>query len=101
MIRRPPRSTLFPYTTLFRSDWRISTVILIGSTLTIAIPKISSKPLAIKRNTYLNEMGLYVTKIKNFLEGFKVIQSRTRKNINREHEEILTSTKNKRFAYGK
>src|SRR2546429_4469758 len=23
MIRRPPRSTLFPYTTLFRSDWRV------------------------------------------------------------------------------
>src|SRR5690349_23838616 len=24
MIRRPPRSTLFPYTTLFRSTWRSS-----------------------------------------------------------------------------
>src|SRR3712207_7394745 len=24
MIRRPPRSTLFPYTTLFRSDWPTS-----------------------------------------------------------------------------
>src|SRR3712207_8269901 len=24
MIRRPPRSTLFPYTTLFRSRWRYS-----------------------------------------------------------------------------
>src|SRR5256885_10386275 len=24
MIRRPPRSTLFPYTTLFRSDWFLS-----------------------------------------------------------------------------
>src|SRR5687768_17868120 len=23
MIRRPPRSTLFPYTTLFRSSWSI------------------------------------------------------------------------------
>src|SRR5256885_13247378 len=23
MIRRPPRSTLFPYTTLFRSAWQI------------------------------------------------------------------------------
>src|SRR5256885_12298630 len=23
MIRRPPRSTLFPYTTLFRSEWRV------------------------------------------------------------------------------
>src|SRR2546430_8661238 len=28
MIRRPPKSTLFPYTTLFRSDrrWRLSQV---------------------------------------------------------------------------
>src|SRR3990172_3724922 len=25
MIRRPPRSTLFPYTTLFRSPWRTLT----------------------------------------------------------------------------
>src|SRR2546422_2383399 len=25
MIRRPPRSTLFPYTTLFRSPWTEST----------------------------------------------------------------------------
>src|SRR2546426_8001909 len=24
MIRRPPRSTLFPYTTLFRSEWYAS-----------------------------------------------------------------------------
>src|SRR3712207_7904168 len=24
MIRRPPRSTLFPYTTLFRSNWSLS-----------------------------------------------------------------------------
>src|SRR3712207_9252311 len=23
MIRRPPRSTLFPYTTLFRSNWKL------------------------------------------------------------------------------
>src|SRR3712207_7051359 len=23
MIRRPPRSTLFPYTTLFRSEWPV------------------------------------------------------------------------------
>src|SRR3712207_8304053 len=24
MIRRPPRSTLFPYTTLFRSEWYVA-----------------------------------------------------------------------------
>src|SRR3712207_8282014 len=26
MIRRPPRSTLFPYTTLFRSDHQVTTL---------------------------------------------------------------------------
>src|SRR2546430_11555010 len=26
MIRRPPRSTLFPYTTLFRSVWRMRAI---------------------------------------------------------------------------
>src|SRR5689334_24075222 len=25
MLRRPPSPTLFPYTTLFRSDWRLKT----------------------------------------------------------------------------
>src|SRR3712207_8236207 len=30
MIRRPPRSTLFPYTTLFRSDGEERVVLLVG-----------------------------------------------------------------------
>src|SRR5437870_10821175 len=30
MLRRPPRSTLFPYTTLFRSAWRWSTPAISG-----------------------------------------------------------------------
>src|SRR3712207_7020029 len=39
MIRRPPRSTLFPYTTLFRSRRRIGTALrnLLLSSLIIAI----------------------------------------------------------------
>src|SRR2546430_5498484 len=36
MIRRPPRSTLFPYTTLFRSD-------VVASKFGISIPEIFSK----------------------------------------------------------
>src|SRR2546425_5904309 len=35
MIRRPPRSTLFPYTTLFRSRWRATAAGLRGSSSTI------------------------------------------------------------------
>src|SRR2546430_12637328 len=31
MIRRPPRSTLFPYTTLFRSQWLASSAMSFGA----------------------------------------------------------------------
>src|SRR2546425_6921816 len=31
MIRRPPRSTLFPYTTLFRSDPEVAVLVLPGA----------------------------------------------------------------------
>src|SRR2546422_9782427 len=44
MIRRPPRSTLFPYTTLFRSRERmehaVTRVLAESETLAEAIPKI-------------------------------------------------------------
>src|SRR2546422_2706475 len=64
MIRRPPRSTLFPYTTLFRSrldghdrglavahplernmfNWRQSVIVCHGSTLTARCRPTTSKP---------------------------------------------------------
>src|SRR2546430_13726480 len=37
MIRRPPRSTLFPYTTLFRSSGEIGAGIRFGVSLTPAV----------------------------------------------------------------
>src|SRR2546430_5974186 len=42
MIRRPPRSTLFPYTTLFRSRKLILASLTISSTLTAQTP--AAKP---------------------------------------------------------
>src|SRR3712207_8821853 len=41
MIRRPPRSTLFPYTTLFRSSCRRPAVVLArGSSATVALGQV-------------------------------------------------------------
>src|SRR3989454_12542486 len=37
MIRRPPRSTLFPYTTLFRSDASVATVSGSGLVTAVAV----------------------------------------------------------------
>src|SRR5689334_23849468 len=36
MIRRPPRSTLFPYTTLFRSQWSDPGLALYVSSITVS-----------------------------------------------------------------
>src|SRR3712207_8441120 len=43
MIRRPPRSTLFPYTTLFRSTGGVATITRRG---TIVLPLVRSRVLA-------------------------------------------------------
>src|SRR5260370_28883549 len=47
MIRRPPRSTLFPYTTLFRSGWLLlgySLIFGIGVTAwSFVLPRISEQ----------------------------------------------------------
>src|SRR2546430_10147208 len=40
MIRRPPRSTLFPYTTLFRS-WQLAQLVVTPTWLNIAPPQLS------------------------------------------------------------
>src|SRR3712207_7660946 len=50
MIRRPPRSTLFPYTTLFRSDVDVSVpkgtlVIRAAELIGVDIPRFCDHPL--------------------------------------------------------
>src|SRR3989441_11421078 len=50
MIRRPPRSTLFPYTTLFRS--LLIVVVIIGILAAIAIPKFANT----KEKAYIASM---------------------------------------------
>src|SRR2546430_14213004 len=48
MIRRPPRSTLFPYTTLFRSIVRYIKSFLSERTTTIKFGEHISEPIAVK-----------------------------------------------------
>src|SRR3712207_7764073 len=48
MIRRPPRSTLFPYTTLFRSGLMVAAVIalILGVVLIVAGVRVRTAPVA-------------------------------------------------------
>src|SRR2546422_4333951 len=51
MIRRPPRSTLFPYTTLFRSTWSVlaACVFAAGTSLGTASNRSTHRPIVYLR----------------------------------------------------
>src|SRR2546427_12912417 len=60
MIRRPPRSTLFPYTTLFRSTWLDQQLIGGGSGLGDLGFGSEAKQAMQQRADFLAEQGLAV-----------------------------------------
>src|SRR2546428_3186218 len=56
MIRRPPRSTLFPYTTLFRSVAHLSssTIWLVSTHAIFRPPTPTNEPIRDRKSTRLN-----------------------------------------------
>src|SRR5688572_31998697 len=91
MIRRPPRSTLFPYTTLFRSY--IAAYLAIAQQMTGSVPQFGV-PLP---NEVISTMqaGIVVTGLLNILLGF-VIRSVGKERVDRseEHTSELQSQSN-------
>lgn len=83
-------------------DWRIALVMILSSmAATLISPHITSKQLSLRQKKYLDNMGQYVSKIKDLLDGFKLIQSKTRNNILFEQNKFLRDTAKFRFNYGK
>src|SRR5438874_4556191 len=56
MMRRPPRSTLFPYTTLFRSLYLLAWVPLGGILLLLAAPTGVRWPKALRSEEHTSEL---------------------------------------------
>src|SRR5438034_4015192 len=54
MIRRPPRSTLFPYTTLFRSPRE--RVVRATPARTLAVPRICQSPIGSRSEEHTSEL---------------------------------------------
>src|SRR2546426_9320315 len=59
MIRRPPRSTLFPYTTLFRSSW--VGIYQKGIPLIIMVVTLLVLPKGDRKSTRLNSSHLVIS----------------------------------------
>src|SRR5690349_23210205 len=61
MIRRPPRSTLFPYTTLFRSAREVAAALDSGGTVTFVLSSSVRAPLADRKSTRLNSSHVEIS----------------------------------------
>src|SRR5437016_7141478 len=87
MIRRPPRSTLFPYTTLFRSlklEQQVSRPgTIIGETTPSSVPSVAASasetahPPASNGNTHVVARGETLTSIARSEEHTSELQSLT------------------------
>src|SRR3712207_7710091 len=63
MIRRPPRSTLFPYTTLFRSQYRLLLIVIaIIFFITSILFNSLKQPLAIIFVIPVSYIGVFLTR---------------------------------------
>src|SRR5256885_7081099 len=61
MIRRPPRSTLFPYTTLFRSVANITDVARRAGVSTATVSRVLTQPDIDRKSTRLNSSHLVIS----------------------------------------
>src|SRR5687768_18327834 len=86
MIRRPPRSTLFPYTTLFRSLFDLlwtSVADLLGTAATATLLRRSAKD---RKSTRLNSSHGYISYAVFCLKKKKKKKKKKIQNTQRKHQ---------------
>src|SRR2546430_12563199 len=84
MIRRPPRSTLFPYTTLFRSVTDVVLVVLLLSIYLLLRPHYSHSPLVL--NIFL--LLFVAAGLLSAARGFWEHRDRKSTRLNSSHSQI-------------
>ena len=79
MIRRPPRSTLFPYTTLFRSQNQIGCESMIEMASNSAITKVSRVFLRVYAYTHLGIEASGVRNVRSIQRKIRLVQKHSGK----------------------
>lgn len=82
-------------------DYRIATVILIASLISVFAPKLTANRLSKLKKEQLLQTGKYMSRVKDLLEGFKLINSKTRTSISEVHDSQLGLTERTQYKFGR
>jgi len=81
-------------------DWRIAAVIMLASLLSVLMPMLTGKKLALYRKNHLTALGGYTNLLQNLLNSRWLVNKRTQKAIFNRHEEDLVATEQKHLVFG-
>lgn len=82
-------------------DWRIGLVLFLSSIVTVAGPKLFGDKMASARSVHQEKIAEYTGVVKDLLEGFALVNSRTRRQFIGVQDEKLEEMCGKRRLYGK
>ncbi|WP_152396626.1 ATP-binding cassette domain-containing protein [Paenibacillus guangzhouensis] len=86
---------------LFTLDYRLAIIIILSSSLSLILPRMTGKRLAQKKGDHLSAMASYVDTLFDLLSGFKLVNDETRSSISQRQNKALTDTEGKLYEFGK
>jgi len=82
-------------------DWRIAILLLVVSVVSVMLTKLSTQTLGDTRARFLEAQGEYTEKVRDFLEGRRLVTPKTCEQILSQHDKSLQAAGNKRLMFGK
>lgn len=93
--------TIYFFVIFILVDWRIAILLLMVSIISVMLTKLSTRALGDTRANLLEAQGKYTEKVRDFLEGRRLVTLRTQEQILTQHDKILRVTGDKRLIFGK
>lgn len=89
------------FTYIVTLDWRILTIIIVGTIISLAAPKITGKEFSHRKTVWLGKQGIYLDTIKDLFHGFSENNYKTKEQLKKHHQENLLGAEDSMLNYGK
>ena len=89
------------FTYIITLDWRILTVIITGTIISLAVPGLTGKELSNRRNLWIKKQGKYLDILKDLFYGFGENNYKTSEKLREYHGKNLYETEDSMLSFGR